>query len=254
MGESIKYPVAIGYLSSYWRCHKNERCANEEKRIALATSMAITPCMAHAQIVLNVRTISLAAAQEAALDQCRKNGFVVTVTLLDCRGRSKVMLHGGDANSHTSKQPAQGVYKYKPHYPRTSRGVRQAPDRRSEIGRDSQSRKHDLDRGWAPDHDRQGPGRRLAFPALPAATRTRCVRKPALTASQKASAEVKRGHHTSPVSPGLCGAAGFCRVPLRGKGVGRQLVDHILPMMQVSVWVGGVCRKIGRCRFNLGRV
>ncbi len=163
--------------------------------------MAITPCMAHAQSVLNVRTISLAAAQEAALDQCRKNGVGVTVTLLDCRGRTKVMLHDGDANPHTSKQPAQGVYKYKPHYPRTSRGVRQAPDRRSEIGRGSQSRKHDLDRGWAADHGRQGLGQRLTFPALPAATRTRCARKPASTTSQKASPEVERGHQSSVARP-----------------------------------------------------
>jgi len=59
--------------------------------------MAITLCMAHAQTVLNVRTIFLAAA----LDQCRKNGFVVTVTLLDRLGRTQVMLHDDDANPHT---------------------------------------------------------------------------------------------------------------------------------------------------------
>ena len=46
----------------------------------------------------------------AALDQCRKNGFKVTVTVLDRLGRTKVVLHDDDANPHTAENSLRKAY------------------------------------------------------------------------------------------------------------------------------------------------
>jgi uncharacterized protein GlcG (DUF336 family) len=79
----------------------------------LAAALAGVPCVAHAQAVLNVRTLSFEAAHEAAttaLDQCRKNGFRVTVTVLDRLGRTKVVLHDDGANPHTLENSLRKAY------------------------------------------------------------------------------------------------------------------------------------------------
>jgi len=81
--------------------------------MVLAAALASVPCVAQAQAVLNVRTLSFAAAHEAAttaLDQCRKNGFQVTVTVLDRLGRTKVVLHDDGANPHTLENSLRKAY------------------------------------------------------------------------------------------------------------------------------------------------
>lgn len=83
------------------------------KWMALVVTLIAAPCMADEPAVLNVRTISFAAAHEAAmaaLDQCRKNGFVVTVTVLDRLGRTKVVLHDDGANPHTIENSLRKAY------------------------------------------------------------------------------------------------------------------------------------------------
>lgn len=63
--------------------------------------------------VLNVRTLSFAAAHEAAtvaLAQCKSNGYAVTVTVLDRLGRTKVVLHDDNANPHTIENSLRKAY------------------------------------------------------------------------------------------------------------------------------------------------
>jgi uncharacterized protein GlcG (DUF336 family) len=78
-----------------------------------AVVLAGLPCLAQAQAVLNVRTLSFAAAHDAAtvaVDQCRKNGYAVTVTVLDRLGRTKVVLHDDGANPHTVENSLRKAY------------------------------------------------------------------------------------------------------------------------------------------------
>lgn len=81
--------------------------------IAMAAALAAAPGFAAAQTVLNVRTLSFNAAQEAAtsaLETCRKNGYAVTVTVLDRLGRTKVVLHDDGANPHTVENSLRKAY------------------------------------------------------------------------------------------------------------------------------------------------
>lgn len=69
---------------------------------ALAGSFSALPAMA--QCVIAPRTISMDAALQlarATLEACRKNGFNVTVTVLDRNARTRVTLHDDFANPHT---------------------------------------------------------------------------------------------------------------------------------------------------------
>jgi uncharacterized protein GlcG (DUF336 family) len=59
--------------------------------------------MACSQVLLTERTISVSAAQEVArvaLEQCRKDGHRVTVTVLDHAARTKVVLRDDGASPH----------------------------------------------------------------------------------------------------------------------------------------------------------
>ncbi len=81
--------------------------------IALTTLCATFPASAATQTVLNVRTLSFAAAHAAAtvaLEQCKKNGYAVTVTVLDRLGRTKVVLHDDNANPHTVENSLRKAY------------------------------------------------------------------------------------------------------------------------------------------------
>lgn len=83
------------------------------KSLALAAMALALPCIAHAQTVLNVRTLSFAAAHTAAttaLEQCKKDGYAVTVTVLDRLGRTKVVLHDDGANPHTVENSLRKAY------------------------------------------------------------------------------------------------------------------------------------------------
>jgi len=86
---------------------KNFQCV-----CALAALLAAS-VTAQAQGVVNVRSLSFAAAHEAAtvaLEQCQKNGYAVTVTVLDRLGRTKVVLHDDGANPHTVENSLRKTY------------------------------------------------------------------------------------------------------------------------------------------------
>jgi uncharacterized protein GlcG (DUF336 family) len=83
------------------------------KWMVLAAILAGVPCAASAQAVLTQRTISVDAAREAAtaaLEQCRKNGYKVTVTVLDSGGGTKVVLHDDGARPHTIENSMRKAY------------------------------------------------------------------------------------------------------------------------------------------------
>ena len=66
-----------------------------------------------AQGLVIERTLSVEAAQEAArvaLEQCRKEGHRVTVTVLDHAGRTKVVLRDDGASPHTVQHSLNKAY------------------------------------------------------------------------------------------------------------------------------------------------
>jgi uncharacterized protein GlcG (DUF336 family) len=70
------------------------------------------PCWA-AQGLVTERTISLQAAQEAArvaLETCRKEGYKVTVTVLDHAARTKVILRDDGASPHSVEHSMNKAY------------------------------------------------------------------------------------------------------------------------------------------------
>jgi uncharacterized protein GlcG (DUF336 family) len=75
--------------------------------------LAGVPCAAGAQAVVTERTLAVTAANEAAmaaLEQCRKEGQRVSVTVLDHAGRTKVMLRDDGANPHTVQHSLNKAY------------------------------------------------------------------------------------------------------------------------------------------------
>jgi uncharacterized protein GlcG (DUF336 family) len=81
--------------------------------MVLAITLALVPCTASAQAVVSERTLSYTAALEmatAALDQCRKDGYKVTITVLNRAGRTKVVLHDDGANPHTLENSLRKAY------------------------------------------------------------------------------------------------------------------------------------------------
>ena len=83
------------------------------KWLMLVASMALLPSLASAQAVLTERTLSYGAALEmatTALQACRKEGYSVTITVLNRAGRSKVVLHDDGANPHTLENSMRKAY------------------------------------------------------------------------------------------------------------------------------------------------
>lgn len=81
--------------------------------LAAAAIAATFTLDAQAQALIAPRTISLDAAHQLArvtLDACRKNGFNVTVTVLDRNGRARVTLHDDNANPHTVENARRKAY------------------------------------------------------------------------------------------------------------------------------------------------
>ena len=75
--------------------------------------VAGTPWFAGAQALLTERTLAAMAANEAALaalEQCRKEGHRVTVTVLDHAGRTRVVLRDDGANPHTVQHSLNKAY------------------------------------------------------------------------------------------------------------------------------------------------
>jgi uncharacterized protein GlcG (DUF336 family) len=80
--------------------------------IPAALLLGALPCWA-AQGLVNERTISIEAAQEAArvaLEQCRKEGHKVTVTVLDHAARTKVVLRDDGASPHSVQHSMNKAY------------------------------------------------------------------------------------------------------------------------------------------------
>ena len=79
----------------------------------LAAALAAVPCTAGAQAVVSERTLSLNAAMEmatVALEACRKEGYKVTVTVLNRAARTMVVLHDNGANPHTIENSLRKAY------------------------------------------------------------------------------------------------------------------------------------------------
>jgi uncharacterized protein GlcG (DUF336 family) len=79
----------------------------------LFMAAACLPLGAGAQALVTERTISVDAAREAAtaaLETCRKNGYQVTVTVLNRAGRTKVVLHDDNAPPHTIENSLRKAY------------------------------------------------------------------------------------------------------------------------------------------------
>jgi uncharacterized protein GlcG (DUF336 family) len=81
--------------------------------LVLAATLAIVPSTAGAQAVVSERTLSYSAALEmaqVALEACRKEGYKVTITVLNRAGRTKVVLHDDGANPHTLENSLRKAY------------------------------------------------------------------------------------------------------------------------------------------------
>lgn len=80
----------------------------------LAAALSVVPFAASAQsAVVNVPSLSFNAAHQlaqAALEACRKEGYQVTITVLDRLGRTKVILHDDGANPHTLENSLRKAY------------------------------------------------------------------------------------------------------------------------------------------------
>jgi uncharacterized protein GlcG (DUF336 family) len=79
----------------------------------MAAALATMPCVTGAQSVVTERSISVSAAQEAArvaVEQCRKEGHRVTVTVLDHAARTKVVLRDDGASSHSLQHSLNKAY------------------------------------------------------------------------------------------------------------------------------------------------
>ena len=81
--------------------------------LMLTVSVAISATPALAQSVLNERQISLGLAREAAnaaINQCRKDGYQVSVTVVDRSGQVKVMMRDDNSGPHTPDTSRRKAY------------------------------------------------------------------------------------------------------------------------------------------------
>ena len=81
--------------------------------IALVAAAALVPLAAGAQALVSERSLSLTAAMElatAALEHCRKDGYKVTITVLNRHARPAVILSDDGANPHTAENGLRKAY------------------------------------------------------------------------------------------------------------------------------------------------
>ena len=83
------------------------------KQLILGAAIVAVSCSAVAQSVITQRNLSLDGARDmalGALDACRKQGYAVSVTVLDRSGRTRVALHDDNANPHTIENSLRKAY------------------------------------------------------------------------------------------------------------------------------------------------
>ena len=81
--------------------------------LALAATAILSPLAASAQALITERSLSLNAAMElatAALEHCRKDGYKVTITVLNRHARTAVILSDDGANPHTAENGMRKAY------------------------------------------------------------------------------------------------------------------------------------------------
>ena len=84
------------------------------KKLLAIAALAALPAVSQAQqAFVTERTISVDAAREAAavaLETCRKNGYNVTVTVVNKGGRVKTVLSDDNAGPHTNENSFRKAY------------------------------------------------------------------------------------------------------------------------------------------------
>jgi uncharacterized protein GlcG (DUF336 family) len=86
---------------------------NAKTRIAICASLALASGLAGAQATFTERNLSLNAAIElatAGLEQCRTNGYKVTVTVLNRHARVAVVMSDDGVNPHTIENSLRKAY------------------------------------------------------------------------------------------------------------------------------------------------
>jgi uncharacterized protein GlcG (DUF336 family) len=84
-----------------------------QRNLMLAAIIAAAPCAAHAQALVNERSISANAALEmaaASLEACRHHGSVVTITILDRAGRTVASVRDDGASPHSAEHSLRKAY------------------------------------------------------------------------------------------------------------------------------------------------
>jgi len=86
---------------------------NGKNHLVLGALLAALPGVGSTQALVTERSLSQDAARSAAtvaLEQCRKNGYPVTVTVLDRHARTKVVLSDDGATPHTVENSLRKAY------------------------------------------------------------------------------------------------------------------------------------------------
>lgn len=81
--------------------------------LVLAATTVLSPLGANAQGLISERSLSLDAAMElatAALAYCRKDGYKVTITVLNRHARPAVVLSDDGVNPHTNENSLRKAY------------------------------------------------------------------------------------------------------------------------------------------------
>ncbi len=81
--------------------------------LILAAAAALSPLGAGAQALITERSLSLDAAMElatAAIAHCRKDGYKVTITVLNRHARTAVILSDDGINPHTIENSMRKAY------------------------------------------------------------------------------------------------------------------------------------------------
>ena len=88
-------------------------CRLRVAAFAAAVLCLMTPALTHAQGVTSERTIAVGAAHDAAMaamEQCRRDGYRVTVTVVSRSGQVKAVIRDDGTNPHTVENSFRKAY------------------------------------------------------------------------------------------------------------------------------------------------